>query len=642
MIKRIIAIAIPLVLWSTGARADSASMSSATPIQAELSGDLAARFLHQGSIVHAKVAVEWNGPDCFLRKGAILEGHVLSVVPHSKTVPDSEVSVAFTQAQCGRQNMSALDLTLVAVAAPPAHRDLGILDAPLPMGTSGKGGITSLKMAQMGLIMPAAGTGLDMPQLPAFKVGDVIGISRLKLAIRVGRESGSVLRMKGQDVSLDAHTMFLLVPTQNVFSVVPGAAQPRESSQPASAAIAPVPAPVPELPPPPVDDIAHCTPAPCDAALSSGNAIDVGKTAISISIRELGYVPRPGRIMNGLDHDDALAYLGPGELLVAFKPHILATRHELGSSGPTRRVIRAALLDTKTFKVIQTVDWELPDFQDYLWPLSDGRVLVHVGSELRVYGRELKIENRKPLNGPLAFVRLSPNGNFIAVGVVHERHAPQLHDQLREETGAEPEEDIRVEVLNRALETVAESTASSNLMAPTLLDEGQAMLLAQKDHHYRIAMLTWDSHTSTIARFTSGCTPQMSSIAPDLIFLVSCDKQANFRDYRLLHSDGKPVLTGRSTLNDIGHAVESSTNQRFFVVKIVESSSAVHPNASFSADDLVSEKLVVYRTTDGKRLLGVRVGFPSSSSSAYGLSPDGSELAVLNREQISVYTVPNQ
>ena len=642
MSKRIIAIAVTLALWSTGARADSAAMASITPVQATLTGDLATRLLQPGSIVHAQVAVEWTGGDCVLRKGAILEGHVLSVISHSKTVQDSEVSLAFTQAQCGHRDMSALDLTLVAVSAPPAHRDLGILNAPLPMGTTaGQGGIISLKMAQMGVNLPAASMGLDMPELAAFKVGDVVGISRLRLSIRIGRESGSVLKMKGRDVSLEAHTMLLFVPTQSMLSSDPGAGGVKESLPPAHAAADGVPPPAPELPPPPVDEIDRCTPGQCSAALSTGNAIDVGKAAASISIGQLGYIPRPNRNMASFDHDEALAYLGPGELLVAFKPHILATRHELGSSGPTRRLIRAALVDTRTSRVTHTVDWELPDFQEFLWPLGEGRVLVHVGSELRVYGRELKIENRKPLDGPLAFVRLSPNRNFMAVGIVHERHPRQLHEQLREESGAEPEEDISVEVLNRKFETVAQSTISSTLMPPTLLDEGQAVLLAQPDRHYRIALLAWNGKASTIARFTSGCTPQMSSIAPDLIFLVSCDKQANFRDYRLLHSDGQPMIMGRSALNDIGYAVDSSANQQSFVVKSVESSSAVHPDASFSADDLVSEKLAVYRTTDGKRLLRVRVGFPSSSSSGYALSPDGSELSVLNREQISVYSVPN-
>ena len=228
MASRIIAIAITLALWSAAARANSAAMSSITPVQAKLIGDLAARLLQPGSIVHAQVAMEWSGTDCLLRKGAILEGHVLSVVPHSKTIQDSEISVAFTRAQCGQRDMSALDLTLVAVAAPPVRQDLGILDAPLPLGTGGKGGITSLKMAQMGLSLPMAATGLDIPQLAAFKVGDVVGINRLKLSIRIGRESGSVLKMKGRDVSLEAHTMLLFVPTQSMLSLDPGAGRSKD------------------------------------------------------------------------------------------------------------------------------------------------------------------------------------------------------------------------------------------------------------------------------------------------------------------------------------------------------------------------------------------------------------------------------
>lgn len=644
MIKRITVMAVSVALSLSAVRAHAGGKPSITPVQAKLTGDLAARLLQPGSIVHAQVAVEWTGSACLLRKGAILEGHVVSVVTHSRSVQDSELSIAFTRAQCGRQDLSALDLSLVGVAAPPEHQDLGILDSPIPlMIGSGAGAIATLKMAQTSVNMPLMANGLDMPQLTSFKIGDVVGISRLKLSNLIGPQTASVLRMKGRDVSLEKDTLLLFVPTQSMIPVHPPAGQlnPASTPTPGSAAAAPPP-PVPELPPPPDDDVDLCTATQCNTALPSAKAVDVGNPASGISIRELGYTPRPKGVMASLDHDEALAYLGPDELLVAFKPHILAPRHELGNSGPTRRIIRVALVDTHTSKVTRTVDWELPDFQDFLWPLGEGRVLAHVGSELRVYSRGLKIENRKTLDGPLAFVRLSPNGNFIAVGVVHERHTPELHEQLHDESDAEPEEDVSVVVLNRKFEAVAESRTSSRLMPPTLLDEGQAILLAQPDHHYRIAMLSWDSHASTIARFTSSCTPQISTIGPDLIFLVSCDKRADFRDYRVLRPDGKPILMGRSTLNEIGHTVESSGNLQFFAIKIVEASSAVRPDANFSADDLVGEKLAVYRAVDGKRVLGVRVGLPSLSGRGYALSPDGSELAVLNSEQISVYSVPTQ
>src|SRR5579871_6152308 len=160
MAKGIIAIVITLALRSAGAHADSAAMPAVTPIQANLTGDLALRVLHPGSIVHAQVSVEWSSSDCLLRKGAILEAHVVSVVQHSKTVQDSEISLAFTRAQCGHRDMSSLDLTLVAVAAPAVHQDLGILSAPMPVGTAGTGGITALKMSQMSMSLPLAATGI--------------------------------------------------------------------------------------------------------------------------------------------------------------------------------------------------------------------------------------------------------------------------------------------------------------------------------------------------------------------------------------------------------------------------------------------------------------------------------------------------
>ena len=58
-------------------------------------------------------------------------------------------------------------------------------------------------------------------------------------------------------------------------------------------------------------------------SLPSGNAIDVGHAAATISIRELGYAPRPQRDAFNFVHDEVLAYLGPRELLVAFNPHEL-------------------------------------------------------------------------------------------------------------------------------------------------------------------------------------------------------------------------------------------------------------------------------------------------------------------------------
>ena len=391
--------------------------------------------------------------------------------------------------------------------------------------------------------------------------------------------------------------------------------------------------------PPPEDDFETCVPPQCNVALPSGDAIDGAKPASTISLRELGYAPRPQRERTSFDHDDVLAYLGPRELLVSFNPHILAPRHALGPSGYTVRVIRAALIDTEAHRVTRTVDWELPDTREYLWPLTEGRVLVHVGSELRVYGQGLKILNRLPLEGPLAFVRVTPDGSFVAVGVIHERHTSELHAQLSQNLNRDPEEDVDVLVLNRNFEPIARSRALSGLMAPTLLNEGQARLLALPNKRYRVSMSTWDNHTSTLSRFNSSCTPELSSLSPDLIFVVSCDRQTEKREYRVLRSDGKVALKGGSNPNDLDHTAKGSPNNQVFVVKTVQSSIALPQGEPFNAADLSSEKLEVYRATDGKGLLGIRITSPSTSRDGYALASDGSEIAVLTRDQISIYSV---
>jgi hypothetical protein len=637
---RILGISADIALCCATVSAEKIAKPGADPIQAELMADLHARLLKVGQTVYARVTVEWRSPACHLSNGAVLEAHVVSVVPSIKPVKASEVGLAFTRAQCGDLKMGPFNLLLSAIAAPPDDPDLGILSESLPVramsGIKGSIVLNSMRISNDPTLNLISAIYL-FPMIPRMEMGDVYHIKGLKLSVGTGPENSSILTSKDHDVALEKHSMFLLIPAQWSIAPEPGGAQPESSD---TVARIPTAARAEALPvQPPLNDVDLCAPPQCNLALPSGNANDVGHATETISIRDLGYSPRPQRDAFNFVHDEVLAYLGRRELLVAFNPHELVSR-DAQRLGSTVRVIRAAVVDTETHQVTHIVDWALPDKRQYLWPLANGRVLVHVGSELRVYGEGLQIQNRVSLDGPLAFVRVTPDGSFIAVGVLHERHTPELHAQLRENLNGDPEEDVNILVLNSNFETIAQSTARSNLMAPTLLNEGQVTLGAQSNMRYRLSMVTWDSHASVVARFTSSCMPELSSIAPDLLFLVSCDKRTQGREYRVLRRDGKLALKGDSTENDCGHAAEGSANQEAFVVKIVQSSMPEPPGAPLNAAQFSSEELRVYRATDGKRLLAVRVSSPSLSRDGYALAPDASQLAVLTRDQLSVYSVP--
>jgi hypothetical protein len=155
-------------------------------------------------------------------------------------------------------------------------------------------------------------------------------------------------------------------------------------------------------------------------------------------------------------------------------------------------------------------------------------------------------------------------------------------------------------------------------------------------------MRTWDNHASTIARFESSCTPQISSLSTDLIFLVSCDQQNEEPVFRVLRADGKPALKSLANPNEFGYTAKGSIDQQSFVIKTVQSTRPVPADALFSAADLSSEEFRVYRADDGKRLLTATIGSPSPSRDGFALAPDGSQLAVLTRDQIALFPVPQK
>jgi hypothetical protein len=641
---RILGLAAALALgWAT-ASAEKIAKPGITPIQAELMADLHARLLKVGGTVYARVTVDWNGPGCALRNGAVLEAHVVSVVPRIKPAKGSEVGLAFTRAQCGELKMGPFELLLSAVAAPPENSDLGVLSLNLPVkslsGLNGEMALLSMRES-LSVNLRLESQVYLFPLVPRMQMGDVYGVRGLTLSVGTGPENSSILTSTKRDVALDRHSLLLLIPAEGTFPRATGGLGVGGGAAPTSPTKTSAERTAVPLPLPPVNDIDLCAPPQCNVALPSGNASEAEHAAATISIRELGYAARRQTERFSFDHDEALAYLGPRQLLVAFNPHELVSRQPLESRSVVR-VIRAALVDTETHRVTHVVDWELPDYGQFLWPLAEGHVLVHVGGELRVYGEGLQIQKRVSLNGPLAFVRVTPDGSFLAIGVIHERHTPELHARLIQNIDRDPEEDVDILVMNRAFETIAKSTTLSGLMAPTLLNEGQARLTALPNTRYRISMLGWDNHVSILTQFTSSCTPELSSITADLMFLVTCDKHNQGREYRVLRSNGKLALKGDSTVNECGHAADGSANQEAFVVKIVQSTEPVPPGAPLSAAQFSSEELHVYRAADSKRLIAVRVGSPSLSRDGYALAPDASQLAVLTRDQLAVYSVPGK
>jgi hypothetical protein len=257
-----------------------------------------------------------------------------------------------------------------------------------------------------------------------------------------------------------------------------------------------------------------------------------------------------------------------------------------------------------------------------------------------VYDQHLELTSRFALAGPLGFVRISPNGELMAIGIIKERHSHDLHRKLLEALDHNPEEDVDILILNKELKSITQATTTSDLMPPTLLNEGQVNLLAQPKMRYRLTMNTWENQTLTLARFSSACTPELSSFAPDLLLVRTCSVPAGSSEFRVLRPDGRVVMHGRPNPDEMGHEAKGNIVSHTFALKAMRTASDRRQSIALHVSYLLDEEVRVYRATDGKRLASIRAGAPAPSHDGYSLSPDGTQLAILSGAHINIYSVP--
>jgi hypothetical protein len=657
MSKRILAIfkmqlLLPCVLLSSPSKAAD---QGRIPLQVELVRAVEAGRVKVGDPVLAKVAVKWQSPQCTLRQGAIINGRIVAETAYSKIDRISQIALLFDSGQCDGLDMKPLPMTVAAVLAADPNRDKNNYEnqplseaVGLSIGGSG-GGSAGVGVGGGGgnlrSVTAAAATVYVSP--PRYKgptavmPGQVVGIKGMKLNVGGGPEGSSLLSISGHNVRLESGSQFILVPNLNAATA--GATSTASAPAAPAAALKAADEIVAKIPPDQTlnDETEVCLPPQCSVALAPSEAENGANTAsATLSVKQLGYTPvRPDHEMYRFDYGSAISYLGAKELLFSFNPHILVPRTGTESKLAKLRIIRAVLINVQEKKVVKTVEWKVPDAQQYLWSIGRDRVLVHVGRELRLYGPGLKLEQHLSLSGPLAFLRTSPSSTYFAVGVIEERHSEAVHRQLEEAEQGEPEEDLEVKVLDGNFHTLATVMRSSRAAPPVLSDSGEIQVASTGKNHWRIVEEAWDTQKRVLANVSSTCPPETTTLPPDLLFVVGCDRQTTGKWYRVLRPDGKPVLKGSSPSAEFEQTATGIATGSAFTIGLAEAKSMA-ANSAFSAVDLESERIAVYRTENGERMFAVAIPSPAPTVQTFVLSPDGDQLAVLAGDQIAFYAMP--
>jgi hypothetical protein len=289
--------------------------------------------------------------------------------------------------------------------------------------------------------------------------------------------------------------------------------------------------------------------------------------------------------------------------------------------------------------VLRLVEWLIPDHKQYLWQAGAGRVVVHVGDELRVYGTGLQLEHRILVGGALRFLAIAPDGRSLAFGAVRERHSPELHKLVESETRAEPEEDVEVKVLDANYEIQRTMMRSSRAMAPLLIDGGEILLRQQDEIHWAVVNHLWAEEEKTLLRAASVCKPKANVLTEDLILVVGC-MESGAKWHVALRTDGRQILRRTSTANELAQHANADAAGDTFAIAAPRMASGIASGIYFRPVDLAGESLSVYNARDGKLRFSTFVKAPAPSHQEFALSPNGDQLAVIEGAHVSLITLP--
>ena len=616
------------------------------PLQAELLIPLNASKLARGTPVLAKTRLDWQGPTCLLRTGALVSGRIVDFERRSKQNKGSSLTVLFDSADCDGHH-TPVGLTLVGLIVRPhmdeerPPLDSGFVNAsPVQMIP---GSPNNLQQARFAYIDASnariAEHNANGPSQIA--PGAVIGLRKVTLSVGTGPEGSSVLTAIKGNISLERETtQLVLMPSA---AAVPGdALTTTAKAEPPSMPPPLTSTGVPKLEPAPAvqletDETEICT-APC-SVVPSTIGHELPRASSTVSAAHFGYLPHDHREYQRFDYESTLIYLDSDNLLFTFDPHTLRQRYASGVHNETMRTVRAILLDPRTLAVKRVREWQVQGEGQYIWRAGPGKILVHLGHQLRLLGPDLDVVRSIALSGRLAFVSVSPSGDRIAAGVLHERYAKEVHDLLVTALHVEPEEDVDIQLFDRDFNVLLTSRQSSTQPAPILSDDGEIRVTFAGNGRWRISEHLLNRTDRPVATTVSGCRPNVSTPLPKLLFFVGCSPTRAENWYRMLTLDGHPILQGHGSPQEIEQSSSSSTQDEF-VVRVVHTGRPIYNNVdSFHKEDLIKQDFSVYHATDGRRLFLTTTPGVSLVEQSFALSPDGNQLAILSDATISFYPI---
>jgi hypothetical protein len=596
------------------------------PIEAQLSQTLAGNKLKVGSSFALQVLAPWEQADCRLASGALLHAAVESVAAsngHTRGI------TFVVRIPCGERK--PLEPVVISLLAAPRMEEetVEVPGFAIPSGVNQPRPSTAT-LNPMDASKPAPLTirNTKKAQLPeSVTLGEVWHLSHIRLVLPAADSTESSITTDKPSLVLPARTIFILqVVRQRSQSprALPVVASHVIREEPRSAA----------------PFIGLCRGGQCtlDPTPFSTSPFGVHRAGDAEDLSRFGLRSESDREVLQLQQSTSVHFLSDAEVLVTFPTHELM-RHS-ADERPTDdpQQVRALLFNIATRSADRMESWMIDDHNAYVWSLGRN-LLIHGGRCLRLYGPGLQEIASLALDGPLAFLRTSPDGQHVLIGELRELHSREDHLMLVDTLARGPQEEVRWSLLDQDLHRIRTVGTSSNFVpAPVLLDDGIIELRKGVGPEWFLVAKAWDSSNyRQLGTLHSACLPVLESVSPDLLAATTCDTSGKERHTTLVRKNGAPAVEQTSTLKDLPASVTGSGTSNRFALMLSQVDKDWDQGRLFRFSMIRAQRIEVFAGENGSLLASLPLPGEDHSSNAFALSPDGHTLAFVAGHHLSFY-----
>jgi VWFA-related protein len=371
-----------------------------------------------------------------------------------------------------------------------------------------------------------------------------------------------------------------------------------------------------------------------DARQLTGNPIP--NSAARIDLTSVGYAGLPPGARQSSQSNLSLDFLDSTHVLLTFNSRKLVKR--LPECPPTHddRIIHAAILELPSGRVVKETEWYLHDFRRYLWNLGRGRFLLRKLN--RLYAVDSQFGEQLVLDSPaeLMWITVTPDGRQILAETPEETRLAS--------TDKRESSPVKISFFNAdslAAERVMRSKSSIQLKATTL---GFADVRETGANVWLVRFGAGTRDRVNITRVRSRVPPNILYSGTNTLLIGRCSLSKDAYNLSAFTVTGKHLWRQRWEACRYSPAVKASEEgNRIAVVSAAIRTvpdSVTDPEQADSPQEGLMQTVQVLDVLSGNAVLAVSVDQAVWEAANVSLSPDGSQVAIIDGSTLSLYLLP--